>query len=215
MTSEQEVNDYSISNEQVKGFFNNFFIQLWALLVKRWHQTRRSIGVLCIEILVPIMLVVAGFAFTLVKFEFDSDPRHFEVQNFKDTQRIFYNSDNLHSSAVGATTKAVIDYLVNQTEYSPTGIAVTATANTKEAISELDEYIFSQREVSPMKPFRYGSYYLNQIDQPNHKYQFATYANITSTESAAEFNHYMYEAIMRYDASNPNFSYKFVLEPFP
>lgn len=34
---ETERLEYSISNEQVQGFFKNFFIQLWALFAKRFH----------------------------------------------------------------------------------------------------------------------------------------------------------------------------------
>jgi len=77
--ADAEVDAYSISKKQIPGVFKNFFIHLWALLVKRLHQTRRSLGTLAIELLVPLFLIIAGFGLTLVEFRYDSDSRFAEI----------------------------------------------------------------------------------------------------------------------------------------
>ena len=112
-----------------------------------------------IEIFVPIFLIASGFGFTKVKFDFDSDPRPFIVQDFEGTQRIFYNSDNLIAGS-DLTTLQVINNLPNATtDFSPTGIPVVGDPLHTDSLNQVDLAVFSARNTGEEKPHRYGSFY--------------------------------------------------------
>ena len=151
--------EYSISNEQVKGFCANFWIQLYGLFAKRFHQTKRSLGVLFIEIFVPIFLVASGFGFTKVKFEFNSEPRHFEVTDFNGLQRVFYNLDGT-DPASNIAPLTVVNNLSNlTTDWSPSPVSIGSSYDEADAAMEIDTALFSGTTSKPLKPYRYGSYY--------------------------------------------------------
>lgn len=56
--------------------------------------------------------------------------------------------------------------------------------------------IGDQKDVDPLEPFRYGSYYFNKLDNLTQQYQTVTFANITSQDAVGEFSGFLYNAIL-------------------
>jgi|LauGreDrversion4_2_1035121.scaffolds.fasta_scaffold17452_5 hypothetical protein len=68
-TKLSEEEDYSISDPQNQlSVLSTFFKHLEALFLKRYFMYRRNTKGLIIEILIPVLIVVVGFAFTEVSF---------------------------------------------------------------------------------------------------------------------------------------------------
>lgn len=57
------------------GFYKVFMLHLGALFRKRFFIYKKNIKGFIIEVLVPVILVLLGFALSKVEFFFDSDPR--------------------------------------------------------------------------------------------------------------------------------------------
>jgi len=74
----EDKDDYSIADEHETGYFNLFRIHFKALFMKRFNIYKRNIRGLVTEIVIPVLLILIGFAFTKVNFIFDSDPRYVE-----------------------------------------------------------------------------------------------------------------------------------------
>lgn len=94
-------------------------------------------------------------------------------------------------------------------------MTISASYDEAAAPQEIDTALLAASAKSPAKPYRYGSYYFQLLDATNHQYKFVTFANQTSQDSAPEFNHFAYEAILKSATGNANFKYNLVQAPFP
>ena len=72
---------------------------MWALFLKRFWTYRRNYKGLIVEIFIPVLLVLIGFAFSKVQFFFDSPERPLDVSLFPLKQRILVNQNLVRSSA--------------------------------------------------------------------------------------------------------------------
>jgi hypothetical protein len=79
----------------------------------------------------------------------------------------------------------------------------------------LDDYWFVEKDKSPLEPFRYGSYYFWDMNSGIDQYKLATIANITSQDSGAAFQQFMYESILKKASGNSNLKFKVTTDPFP
>lgn len=70
--------DYSIAESHEEGAFNNFLIHFTALIRKRLFIYRRNYKALVVEVLIPVILVVIGFAFSKIQFFYDPSERVLE-----------------------------------------------------------------------------------------------------------------------------------------
>lgn len=99
MESKEDIkNLYSIADQQESGVCNVFLDHLGALIRKRLHQYRRNYKGLVVEILVPVLLVLIGFAFSKVQFFVSSPNRPLSPDLFPLKQRIVVNQNLVRSS---------------------------------------------------------------------------------------------------------------------
>lgn len=71
-----EEEDYSIAEDFETGALNVFMINFKALFSKRMNIYKRNVKGLVTEIIIPVILVLIGFAFTKVQFFNDSPARY-------------------------------------------------------------------------------------------------------------------------------------------
>lgn len=62
---------FSISNLPHRSSLAVFFDHLKALFLKRFYISRRNVRGLIIEVFIPVLLVLIGFAFSKVQFFFN------------------------------------------------------------------------------------------------------------------------------------------------
>lgn len=74
--------DYSIAEQHETGAFNIFSIHSVALFRKKFFMYKRNYKSLVFEVLMPILLVIIGFAFTKVTFFPDSPDRELVISQF-------------------------------------------------------------------------------------------------------------------------------------
>ncbi len=67
-----KIDEFSIAQEQEQRachrFCGHLKIQMW----KRWIVYKRNVTTLFIELIIPVLFVLAGLGFTLVQFFFDA-----------------------------------------------------------------------------------------------------------------------------------------------
>lgn len=85
--------DYSVAQMHETGWLNVFTINLHALFRKRFFMYKRSIKTFITEILIPIILVIIGLAFTKIEFFYNSPERHLNIVQYPFKQRMLANSE--------------------------------------------------------------------------------------------------------------------------
>ena len=59
---ENFIDNYAIADESVQGFLNVFFLHFAAMSIKRWLTSIRQVKTLLLEVIIPIILIIAGLA---------------------------------------------------------------------------------------------------------------------------------------------------------
>ena len=75
-----------------------FFVHLTAVFRKRYYTYRRNFKGLLIEVFIPVLLVLIGFAFSKVQYFFNSPERLLTPTLFPLKQRILVNSNLIAKS---------------------------------------------------------------------------------------------------------------------
>lgn len=83
--------DFSISTMPHQSALTVFFHHLAALFLKRFYIYRRNRRGLIIEVLVPVFLVIIGFAFSKVQFFINQPERTLSTSLYPNPQRIIAN----------------------------------------------------------------------------------------------------------------------------
>ena len=100
-------------------------------------------------------------------------------------------------------------------DFSLTEVTFTAGPSDLETLKTFDNILYNEAQVSPLEPFRYGSYYFHMLDYTNNQYQIATFANTTSQDSNVAYAQFMYEAVLRKAVNSSSFQYTMVNDPMP
>lgn len=61
-----EMDDYTIAEKQETGIFNVFLIHLGALFRRKFFMSKRNYKGFVVEIFIPVLLVLIGFAFSKI-----------------------------------------------------------------------------------------------------------------------------------------------------
>lgn len=89
---EHEKNDeFTIAKDAEKGVFKTFSNHIAALFLKRFFIYRRNYKGLIVEVLIPVLLVIIGFAFSKVQFFFNASERTLSPSLYPNPQRILMN----------------------------------------------------------------------------------------------------------------------------
>ena len=90
--------DYSIGNNPTTGFSCTLMIEQFFAIIKRRLQVYRKNNALLYEILVPVLLMCVGLAFSKVNFFIDSPQRLLQPDGYPLKQDILYNTQLLKTS---------------------------------------------------------------------------------------------------------------------
>eukprot|EP00347_Sterkiella_histriomuscorum_P006793 403351411 len=196
LENEKIQDDYSIADDAEKGTCNIFCGHLGALLKKRTQIYKRNYKGLIVEILVPVILVILGFAFSKVQFFINSPGRPLTTNLVPHKQRMIVNSN-----------------LIRTTDYS--GINLSTTEEEKPLIRQYDSDVFQASLKGSQEPYRYGSYFIYEADRSRMRFKTLTLVNLTSQDAAAFYPHFLYQAIIRAASGKPNYHFDVTTKSFP
>lgn len=80
-----------------------------------------------------------------------------------------------------------------------------ATNGTNAVLTQFDVDVFSQRNITPLVPYRFGSYLIYEANNKTNQYYVSNFINLTSQDVTALYPAFMYEAILKVATGNPNF----------
>jgi len=160
--------------------------QFQALFKRRAQQLSKAKSNLIFEVLVPVLLVAIGLAFSKVEFFKESAQRPLVLSAFP-KQQILYNNDLLVSSGDDYTTMEIMKNFASEDDSFDLQMfpntAVGEPAEYLSALKEFDQKLFDTQVEEA--PFRYGSYFILEADRDSKNFKFATFVNTTSQDASA------------------------------
>ena len=171
---------------------------------------KRNFKGFLVDLLVPSLLIAAGFGLSSIEFYSNSGQRVLEPSLFPLPQRIMYNSNNING---GGDPETLINLLLPSSAFSPSSVAVSGSSD-KELLENFDNLLYNSAVTDSPDTYRYGHYYFNRLDYKKHQYKVVTFINATSQEANVAFPQFMYEAILK-NAISDSLSYKMVNDPMP
>ena len=209
--SEKAEEAYSISNEQISGVFNVFFLHLIALFVKRLILSKRSIKGLLVDLFVPIFLIILGILFSTVTFFNDSGQRVLSPTLFPNPQEIIFNCNPIFGDG---SSKDILNLLNSSDSFYPNGINAETVDNLS-TLKAFDSSLFKAANDRSMNQSSFGGYFFHTIDNENKTYKVVSLINSTSQDAPAAFSHFIYEAILRKAIGDSNLNFTVVNDPMP
>ena len=175
--------------------FEKFKIDLSVSLKKRILQIVRDVKSFLLEVLCPVLLVLIGVLVSSV--DYFSEEKNFVLSptSILDKQTIYVINDNT--------------LLQNDLENEITVEQLPVSSSTE------DKYVYYMNDIYQQNNTEnYGSYYIEKIDNINHKYDFVTYVNTQSRQGAIIYVEYMLNHIAQ-QASDKKIKIQFTNYPIP
>jgi ATP-binding cassette subfamily A (ABC1) protein 3 len=179
--------------------------------LKRLIFSKRNFKGFLVDILIPALLVIAGFGLSTINFFVDSDQRTLEANLFPLKQRVLYNNNEAAASAAAST---LISKLTPSSDFETTLVTVSGASNTAK-LQNFDDQCYTASKNDPIEPYRYANYYFETINQGTQTYHVVSFANITSQEATVAVPHFIYQAILKYATNNDGFIYEMINDPMP
>ena len=190
-------NNYNISRTPLQ----KITIDLSVSLKKRCYQIIRDTKSFLLEVLCPIILVLIGLGVSSV--EFNTDNAHFLVEpSALIDQQIIYYGNQMSNSEASIPSLFITDDNSNLTF---TSISIENKDNiTASMISFMNSLITLNPNSEAKFTNSFGAYYFIDIDKSIHKYEFATFVNLISRQSAIVYPSYMLNKIVHYATGKSN-----------
>lgn len=216
--AEDTTDSFSIANVPAEEQTTTGTEQIGAILRRRLQAYHKSGTQFLFEILIPVVLVAIGLAFSKVEFFYDSPARNLTPSAFPAGQRILYNQNLLSRSGSDIQPADLLQGLPYADEYfelTPFDKLKqgrpSLSGNLTRALLAFDDEL--QRTKSDEAPYSYASYYILEASNASKQFKVATFVNTTSQDAAAYFSQFMYEAIIRQATGNPNFRFNVTTAP--
>jgi len=190
---------------------STFCGNIYAVLAKRGNIYKRDRGGLACEVIVPLIMVLAGCALTKIAFLFQSDPQTLSVDQFPLPQRMLVNDVTVVNSGAGNVDPMILyNNLPNVTdgafEFNKTSVTNNVTYY---------DMVTEQQFAGDRQPYHYGSYLVYEADTVSNTYLVNSYINITSQDVTALYPQFMYESILKTATGDKDFKFKVTTEPYP
>jgi len=135
------------------------------------------------EVMVPVILLCVGTAFSKVAFFIDANPRPIVPSLFENSQTVFVNSNPMISSSFDISPDALIKSMPGYSEKFllstiETTKSISDPADRAKALSDFDLEIYSQRQDEV--PYRYLGYYVLEANNYTKQFKIAALMNTTS-----------------------------------
>ncbi len=177
--------------DNVKSGLYKFFIDIKAVLYKRWFQIIRDRKSFFLEFLCPIVLVLIGCGVSSVKFNQESPTKLLSYNRLPNPQYPYVNSFPFSTNGANQNFN-LQNYLTtpNSSLYSfnyTTGFVNPAT-NYTDAFLRFNDYVFSLKIVNDTSSNNYlGNYYIFKVDNGVNneytKYQLGILTNSKSVDA--------------------------------
>ncbi len=202
---------YSIANEVAPSFFYSFAQHFAAIMVRRYYMSIRSYMAFLCEILAPLLVVLLGLIATKSHFYFDGGVRWFTGNAYADSQNVLvgFSNDAMSAGLVG-TYLGSFESGVYSTQY--TIPSATLLSGDLPALQDMDSTLFATRD---REPKRYGSVYVKSLSTASHLYEYVSFVNISSQDSAGAFSDYFGETLLRTASGNTGLRLVFANAPLP
>ena len=187
------IDDKDLQQLRVKGKSQLFFMQLKALIRKRFIYFKRdTMGLVC-EIFIPIIVIIAGLGLTKIKFVIDPVTINFTPDNYP------YNfiTNNFDTTTTPNPTSDILSY------FTPTPETSLTNSNT---ISSFNKYIYSKKSTD-----QNYAYYLKTLS--TQKIDYTIFYNTTAPFAAYSATNNINQAILKKYTNNKNSYLKGKLKP--
>lgn len=177
---------FELEDIRIKGRWDIFRIHFWALCVKRFIYFKRDVRGLICEILLPIIIVILGLSFTLIKFVNDPKPMDYTPAaafTRYPTTEVWVNNNVLYDpifNRLGSMNKIS---LMKKDGYSTPADMETALMDNR-----VDN--------------RYISYFMDSTDSINKRYAYTMFYNTTVVPSVIIGTNLMNNAILKETLNN-------------
>ena len=166
-----EVDDYSISKNQIEGNWTIFWLHFIALIIKRFLLSRRNFKGFALDLLLPGILVIAGFGLSKIDLFKNSNQRILEPSLFPFAQRVIYNTNGISGSSA-ASYSDLMNLFTPSSDFTFTATTSTIGSSDTATLENFDDILYNAAQVSPLSPYRYGHYYLYSLDYSGFQYRF-------------------------------------------
>jgi ATP-binding cassette subfamily A (ABC1) protein 3 len=190
---------YDAKKEPQFNACSKFFIDLKSSLIRRSIQIIRDKKSFILEIICPILLVLIGLGVSSVQFVRDSPSSLIDLNLLLNKTTVYVNQEDPIFSA-----DPLINYQV---------LSVNNSASVLTTLLSFDD------KITPTSNFTYdmtsfGSYYLLKSDSTNKQYEFVTFANTYSKDSAIMYPQVLMNKIIS-SAAGRKITINFTNAPFP
>ena len=198
-------------------------VHIKAQILKRFYIYRRNYKGLIVEVLIPVLLVLIGFAFSKVTFFFASNDHTLSPSLLPLKQRILVNNFPVKQSANLTGNNSTLWLSKQLPDYSAawditmknyTNANGTAQGE-QDMFLQFDRDVFDNRHEGSVEPFRYGSYYIYEANNKTKQFKVSVFLNLTSQDVTALYPHFMYEAVLKSATGNSNLKFEVTTTPFP
>lgn len=179
---------YDPLNDNVKSGFTKFFIDVKAVLYKRYFQIIRDRKSFLLEFLCPIILVLIGCGVSSIKFVQEADTKNLSFSRLPTPQYPYVNT--IPFSTINANQNLNLqNYLVTPNSslytFNFTNGFTNPNTNYVDAFLRYNDYVSSLKRVNDTSSNNYlGNYYIFNIDNgPNNEYTKYEVGILTNSKS--------------------------------
>ena len=176
--------EYDPTTDHVKSGFRKFFIDVKAVLYKRFFQIIRDKKSFLLEFLCPIVLVLIGCGVSSIKFQKDSPLKLMNFSLLPTPQNVFIN-DIPFTTGLTNTRDYLNNYDTNVNFNYTSGFVNNGLTYT-DTLNRFNDYIYANKNVSDLSSNdKLGSYYLFNVDNTNQsiRYEIAVLTNPKSQDA--------------------------------
>ena len=182
--------DFQLDDVRIKGKFDVFRMHFTALCVKRFIYFKRDFKGLFCEVVLPIIIITIGLAFTLIEFLKDPKVVAFTPENFLERKALVWANE---PSGLG------FDSFYSKLPQSP--LVSLATKIDTSDITAFQTHLMK----TPVRD-RFFSYFVQSRDATAKTYDYAVFFNTTTTAVNILSTSLMHTAIYRDALGNPSAS---------
>jgi ATP-binding cassette subfamily A (ABC1) protein 3 len=177
---------FNLAENRTKSW--RFFVHSGALIKKRVINSIRDYKGLLLEIILPIIVVMAGLALLTQFAAFTNEESWDEkIDQYDSKQSLMYNNNPFSQYNLLTASDSFIQEIMEDIEANNKGDVSLKPENITD-LEKFDKKVYDDRDHDP---FRMGSYYFYKNNQTAHQYEIIVFQNSSAFQSIPTF----YEAV--------------------
>jgi len=196
-----ETDTFDLEKERVQGAWANFSTQFSAITKKRYQYIRRDKKGLCVELLVPVFMIVIGVALNSSPIK-TASPVPFVDNFFDEVNPLLYNT---LIPGTGAAVDPAFISLFDSNYFRKVPIQTSA-------LSAFDDAVFALRGQTP---YPKASVFLQNLDKSTNTYKYQLLVDTRARDASAFGINKVNTAILRYATGSNSKTINSRNYPFP